>query len=157
MKTPMLQANENLPIQDDLWWVIPEKLAGARKPTAEEINVLRALGIGAIVSVMDDPGNLDLYQQETMPYLWLPTKGGTAPSLEQVQELSQFVTAQNALGQAVVVHCTSGRRRTGTLLAAYLIRSGSSYDDAIQRIQTANPKVELREAQTAFLQTLAAS
>jgi hypothetical protein len=42
------------------------------------------------------------------------------------------------------------------MLASYLINAGSAYDDAMQAIQTANPDVELREAQTTFLQELAA-
>ncbi|WNZ22903.1 protein phosphatase [Leptolyngbya sp. NK1-12] len=142
-------------IADNLWWVISGKLAGVRKPTPEEIAELKAAGVGAIVSVMDDPANLDLYQQANLPYLWLPTKGGTAPSREQLQKLQDFVDQQNQLGNAVAVHCTSGRRRTGTMLAAYLIQSGSSYEDAMQTILLVNPNVELREAQTEFLQDLA--
>lgn len=67
---------------------------------------------------MDDPSNLDLYQQAGLSYLWLPTKGGTTPSIQQIQELRIFVDEQNRLGHAVAVHCTSGRRRTGTMLAA---------------------------------------
>jgi protein-tyrosine phosphatase len=143
------------PIQDNVWWVIPGKLAGVRKPTAEELSQLQAAGVGAIVSVMDDPSNLDAYEQAGIPYRWLPTKGGTAPSQEQIQELQRFVDEQNRLGHAVAVHCTSGNRRTGTMLAAYLIQSGSSYDNAMGVIQTANPNAELREAQTTFLQELA--
>ncbi|MBF2051114.1 MAG: dual specificity protein phosphatase family protein [Elainella sp. C42_A2020_010] len=142
-------------IADNLWWVISGKLAGVRKPTPEEIAELKAADVGAIVSVMDDPANLDLYQQANLPYLWLPTKGGTAPSREQLQKLQDFVDQQNQLGNAVAVHCTSGRRRTGTMLAAYLIQSGSSYEDAMQTILLVNPNVELREAQTEFLQDLA--
>lgn len=72
------------PITENLWWVIPSKLAGVRKPTAEELPELQAAGIGAIVSVMDDPTNLDLYQQFNIPSLWLPTKGGTAPTLARL-------------------------------------------------------------------------
>ena len=143
------------PIQDDLWWVISAKLAGVRKPVAEEIEELQKAGIGAVVSVMDDPSNLDLYQRLEIPYLWLPTKGGTAPSLEQIQELQNFVSSQNQLGHAVAVHCTSGRRRTGTMLVAYLIVAGSSYKQAMQTIQDANPDAELRSVQTTFLQELA--
>ncbi|MEB3337894.1 MAG: dual specificity protein phosphatase family protein [Leptolyngbyaceae bacterium] len=142
-------------IAQNLWWVIPGKLAGVRKPTADELVDLRAVGVGAIVSVMDDPSNLDLYQQANLPYLWLPTKGGTAPSQEQIQELQSFVDAQNHLGHGVAVHCTGGRKRTGTMLAAYLIQTGLTYDQAIQAIQSANPEVELREAQQIFLQNLA--
>ena len=143
------------PIEENLWWVIPGKLAGVRKPMAEELTELQSAGIGAIVSVMDDPANLDLYQQANIPYLWLPTIGGTAPSQEQIQELQNFVSSQNQLGHAVAVHCTSGRRRTGTMLASYLILAGSSYDEAMQTIQDANPDAELREAQTTFLRELA--
>ncbi len=143
------------PIDKNLWWVVPGKLAGVRKPTPEEIAELKANGIGAIVSVMDDPSNLDFYQQAGLPHLWLPTKGGTAPSPEQIQELQDFVDEQNRLGRAVVVHCTSGRRRTGTMLAALLIRTGLPYEKAMQTVITANPNVELREAQTSFLRELA--
>ncbi len=143
------------PIKENLWWVIPGKLAGVRKPMAEELTELKSAGISAIVSVMDDPTNLDLYQCSDIPHLWLPTKGGTAPSPEQIQKLHHFVLSQNRLAHAVAVHCTSGRRRTGTMLAAYLILAGSSYDEAIQTIQNANPDAELREAQTTFLRDLA--
>ena len=144
------------PIAENLWWVIPHKLAGVRQPMAEELSELQAAGIGAIVSVMDDPSNLDLYQLSGIPHLWLPTTGGTAPSREQVQELQNFVSTQNHLGHAVAVHCTSGRRRTGTMLASCLIRAGSSYDDALQTVQSANPHVDLRESQITFLRELAA-
>ena len=145
----------NQPITENLWWVIPGKLAGVRKPTAEELSELQAAGINAIISVMDDPSNLDLYQQANLPYLWVPVTGGTAPTEEQIQELQAFINSQNSLGNAVAVHCTSGRRRTGTVLAAYLIALGSSSNDAIQTILQANPEVELREAQIDFLQKLA--
>ena len=84
-------------IQENLWWVIPDKLAGVRKPTAEEIPELHKMGIGAIVSVMDDPSNIDLYEEIGLPHLWSPTKGGTAPSPEQIQELQAFIQAQNTL------------------------------------------------------------
>jgi len=57
------------PIKENLWWVIPGKLAGVRKPMAEELTELQSAGIEAIVSVMDDPSNLDLYQRSEIPYL----------------------------------------------------------------------------------------
>lgn len=151
-----MEPETNQSISENLWWVIPGKLAGVRKPKAEELTELQAAGIGAIASVMDDPSNLDLYQQANIPYLWLPIKGGTAPSQQQLQELQHFIDTQNNLGHAVAIHCTSGRRRTGTMLASYIIRNGSSFEDAIETILKANPEVELREAQTTFLRQLAA-
>ncbi|WP_309741169.1 dual specificity protein phosphatase family protein [Chamaesiphon sp. OTE_20_metabat_361] len=143
------------PIVKNLWWVIPGKLAGVRKPTIEELKDLQALGIGAIVSVLDDPSNLDMYEQLGIPFRWLPVRGGTPPGRDQIQELARFIDEQQLQGLTVAVHCSNGLRRTGTMLAAYLIHVGSSYDLAMQTINLANPQVELRAAQTEFLRSLA--
>lgn len=142
-------------ISENLWWVIPGKLAGVRKPTKDEILELQTAGVGAIVSVMDDPSNLDLYEQVGIPHRWLSTKGGTPPRTEQIQKLQDFVDEQNSLGHGVAVHCTNGRRRTGTMLAAYLIQSGLDFDQAMHRLLAAKPDIDLREAQVSFLQSLA--
>jgi len=142
------------PISENLWWVIPGKLAGVRKPAPEELSEIQEAGIGAIASVLDDPSNLSSYDEANLPHLWLPTPGGTPPSLEQVQKLQSFVDQQNQLGNAVAIHCTNGRRRTATMIAAYLISSGLSYVEATQIIKGANPNIDLRESQVTFLQAL---
>jgi protein-tyrosine phosphatase len=143
-------------LQESMWWIIPGQLAGMRKPAADELEVLQAEGVGAIVSVMDDPSNLDLYEAAHIPHRWLPTTGGKAPTQEQVNEFCQFVDAQNQAANAVAVHCSSGRRRTATFLGAYLIRQGASYEAALAAIAQANPAVAMREPQRQFLHALAA-
>jgi protein-tyrosine phosphatase len=142
-------------LQESIWWIIPGQLAGMRKPAVDELDILKAERIGAIVSVMDDPSNLDLYEAAQIPHRWLPTTGGQAPTREQIDEFYQFVEAQNQTGIAVAVHCSSGRRRTATFLGAYLIRQGSSYEEAIAAISQANPAVEMRTAQLDFLKAIA--
>jgi atypical dual specificity phosphatase len=143
------------PIAENLWWTIPHKLAGVRQPISAELSELQSAGIGSIVSVLDDHTNLDLYQAAGIPHLWLPVRGGAAPSREQVVEFQAFVDRENQLGRAVAVHCTGGRHRTGTMLAAYLISSGFSYESAIQRILAANPEADLETIQKIFLRSLA--
>jgi len=54
----------------------------------------------------------------------------------------------------VGVHCSNGRRRTGTALASYLIASGVTNEEAMMRLLTVKPDVDLREAQLAFLNEL---
>ncbi len=142
------------PIQVNLWWVIPGKLAGVRKPTAEELDQLQAAGIGAIVSVFHDTSNLDLYRQAGIPFIWLPIEIDSAPNQTQLQEFQGFVESQNQLDHAVAVHCSTGKHRTGTVLTAYLIRMGWSYQDAMQTILSASSQVELPAPQTQFLQHL---
>ncbi|MGF1524598.1 MAG: dual specificity protein phosphatase family protein [Leptolyngbyaceae cyanobacterium] len=139
---------------DSIWWIVPGQLAGMRKPVADELADLKAQGIGAIVSVMDDPSNLDLYEAAGIPYRWLPVKGGTAPTQEQAEMFRAFADEQIAAGHAIAVHCSSGRRRTGTLLGAYLVLTGTPYEEVIAAIAQANPAVEMRAAQLDFLSTL---
>jgi hypothetical protein len=63
----------------------------------EELTELQAAGIGAIISVMDDPSNLDLYQRSDIPYLWLPTKGGTSPSRNKFKNCKTLLTIKISL------------------------------------------------------------
>ena len=147
MNQPTLKAS--------IWWLVPGQLAGMRKPEADELEIVKAEGIGAIVSVMDDPSNLDLYAAANLPHRWLPTQGGTAPTREQIEEFRQFVDAETQAGKAVAVHCSSGRRRTATFLGAYLILQGRAYETVVEAIAQANPTVEMREAQLKFLKALA--
>ncbi|MGL5035070.1 MAG: dual specificity protein phosphatase family protein, partial [Microcystaceae cyanobacterium] len=125
------------PITENLWWVIPQKLAGVRKPEAQEIAELQTAGIGAIVSVFHDSSNLSLYEKENIPYLWLPIAIDDIPSKEQMKRFSDFVEKQNSIGYSIAVHCSTGRHRTGTILAAYLIQSGLSYEKAMQTLLSA--------------------
>ena len=142
------------PIAQQLWWVVPQQLAGVRKPTLAELTDLQAEGVRALVSLLSDSSNLDLYTQQKIPHIWVPIIGGTAPSLEQLQQIKTFVDTQHRLGTAVAIHCSSGRRRTGTVLAALLIVQGASYDNALATVLNANPEIELREPQITFLKSL---
>lgn len=129
-------------------------MAGVRKPTEEDLPGLKQLKIGALVSVLSDQSNLERYERHNFPYLWLPIDGGAPPRVEQLEKLKTFVDVQDDLGNAVAVHCSNGLRRTGTVLAALLIQQGSDYERAMAVVKTANPAVELREAQRSFLKNL---
>lgn len=139
---------------DYLWWVIPEKLAGMPRPSLEDLPQLYQARIRGIVSVMDEPSGIKEYQDVGFAALWLPITGGKAPTVEQVKQFVNFSDPLLEKNQAVVVHCTSGNRRTGTLLASYLIAKGENPEIVIQLIQKVRPTAELREAQLKFLSEL---
>ena len=134
-----------------VWWLIPNKLAGMSRPPLEDLTRLDRAGMRGIVSVMDEPSGIEEYREAGFEALWLPTTGGKPPTVEQVKQFVQFARPLIAKDRPVVVHCTSGNRRTGTLLAAYLIAEGESPERAIALVKEARPTAELRDAQKEFL------
>ena len=137
--------------RDYVWWLIPEKLAGMPRPQLEDLPELKEAGIEGIVSVMDESSGIEEYQKEGFQALWLPITGGKPPTVEQVRQFMNFAELIIGDNHSVVVHCTSGNRRTGTLLAAYLIAQGEEPEQEIALVQKAHPTAELREAQRNFL------
>ncbi|MEM7552542.1 MAG: dual specificity protein phosphatase family protein [Cyanobacteria bacterium P01_A01_bin.84] len=136
---------------DYIWWVETGRLAGMPRPPLEDLPVLHQAGMGGIVSVMDEPSGIQEYTDSGFQALWLPITGGKSPTVEQVLEFVRFADSLLEKNQVVAVHCTSGNRRTGTLLAAYLIVSGKTPDEAIAQIQQVRPSAQLRDAQKQFL------
>ena len=139
---------------DYVWWLIPNQLAGMSRPPLKDLSQLYQVGIRGIVSVMDEPSGIQEYQQAGFQGLWLPITGGKPPTVEQVNQFVVFAEPLMAQKQSVVVHCTSGNRRTGTLLAAYLIAKGETPEKAIALVKEARPTAELRDAQKEFLFSL---
>lgn len=137
-----------------VWWVKPQLLGGMSRPPLEDLPLLYQAGIRGIVSVMDEPSGIKEYQESGFAALWVPIIGGKAPTVEQVQQFVAFADPLLANSEPVIVHCTSGNRRTGTLLAAYLIAKGEKPQSAIELIQRVRPTAELREAQINFLTDL---
>ncbi|MDX2242092.1 MAG: dual specificity protein phosphatase family protein [Leptolyngbyaceae cyanobacterium bins.302] len=145
------------PITENIWWIIPGQLAGVRMPTAEELPQLQQIGVGAIVSVFHEDANLSLYQQANIPFIWLPIAVDSVPNQVQLEQFCRFVEYQNQLGHGVAVHCSTGKHRTGTMLAAYLISRGWAYPDAMQKILDASSQAKLPDPQTQFLQVFTAT
>ena len=142
---------DRVPYPDYVWWLVPEKLAGMSRPPLEDLTLLYQAGMRGIVSVMDEPSGIEEYREAGFKALWLPITGGKPPTVEQVKQFVQFAEPLLEKNQSVVVHCTSGNRRTGTLLAAYLVAKSENPEKALSLIREVRPTAELREAQREFL------
>lgn len=148
-------SEDQRPIHEFIWWVIPNKLLGVRKPTnQEEVEYLRSLNIKGIVTLLDDEENHELYLSSGMDFLWVPVKGGMPPTKDQVQATALFIEKMNDAGGAVAIHCNNGRKRTGAMLASQLVVKGENPEKAISRIVELNPEAKLSETQIQFLNTL---
>jgi hypothetical protein len=88
-------------------------------------------------------------------YLWLPVIDHTDPALGQLLLGAQFVDTAVRIGHKVLVHCAMGIGRSRTMVAAHMIWTGLSVDEAITRAEgTASPTYRPERRQV--LETFAA-
>ena len=119
-------------------WIIGDKLAGSRYPDPSDLPDIYSQGIRAIVSLehYDSPESIT---QCRMEHLNMAIPDFTAPSLSQLKRIIGFISAMIDKYKPVLVHCYAGIGRTGTILAAYLIHTGSDVDSALAKIRSRIP------------------
>jgi atypical dual specificity phosphatase len=100
---------------------------------------LRGQGIGAVLSLTETPLPAEALARYEITALHLPVRDLTAPTPEQLERALDFIDRQRALGHAVAVHCLVGEGRTGTVLAAYLVRGGMTAEQALRELRAQRP------------------
>ncbi len=122
-------------------WVIENRLAGSGLPvTEEEFGWLLEQGIRSIVTVREVPLPSKWIDGKDVQYLHLDVEDYGAPTLEALDQAVDYIDLQIRQGRPVMVHCAAGKGRTGTVLAAYLVKKQNlTAEKSIQRIRSSRP------------------
>lgn len=147
------------------YWLEPGVLAGCSRPGArpgrhqsaeEEIAAdladLRDHGIGALLSLTETPLPTAALEGAGIATLHLPVPDFHPPSPEQLALALRFIDEHRARGEAVAVHCLAGQGRTGSVLAAWLIRGGLEAPAAVARLRGICPGAVEAAAQVRALE-----
>jgi atypical dual specificity phosphatase len=125
-------------------WVIKGKLAGSGMPvTYSQFVWVVTHGIKTIVTVREVPLPSKWFTADninSVDYFHLKVEDYGAPSIEEMDNTVDFIQRQIANEEPVMVHCAAGRGRTGTILAAYLLKEENlTSDQAIKKIREIRP------------------
>lgn len=119
---------------------VDDRLWRGAAPDAEGYRALAVAGVQTVIDLraendlhIDDP----LLRTLGITRVSLPMRDGQAPTRQQVERFLEEV--QGSPGR-VFVHCGAGVGRTGTMAAAYLVKSGqASPVDALKRNLSVGP------------------
>ena len=135
------------------YWLVSGTLAGCARPGLRwdgprsfddgdidaDLASLRAQGIGALLSLTETSLEVEAVGRSGLSSLHLPVPDFHAPSPDQLRASLAFIDRHRSEGIGVAIHCRAGMGRTGTVLAAYLIRGGAPPDEAIQIVREVCP------------------
>ena len=133
-----------------VFWLLPGALAGRTGPNRHpwDATALRAGGIGAVLSVNDGAAcHPEDFAALGMGYRCIPLSGNAPPlqgdmahCLQALPEAYDYVRGELQRDRAVLVHCRSGKDRTGLFMCYFLIReSGMSVEGAIEAVRRVRP------------------
>jgi atypical dual specificity phosphatase len=133
-------------------WLLPDRLAACVNPgvSVSAAEALRREQIRLVINLHERPDAEDLLAELGADTLHLPVSDSNPPTQDQLDEGVASIRDALAREVRVAVHCAAGLGRSGTLLAAYLVSTGDSADDAIKRVRDSRPgSVETLEQEQA--------
>lgn len=147
---------------DRFYWIEHARLAGSSRPGGArgdrlecDLRELQAYGIDAIVSLTETPLDERAVAVAGMDYTHIPMVDMAAPTLRQLLDALGAIDTAHANQRTVLVHCLAGQGRTGTVLAAWLIRQGMTTGEAIARLRLVCDRAVENDAQIACLRAFA--
>jgi protein-tyrosine phosphatase len=119
-------------------WVTDQLAVGAAPMSYEQLDCLRAEGIGAILNLCGEFCDLhDIECAAGFEVYHMPLADEEAPELAELEKALAWLDEAIYLGKKVLIHCRHGIGRTGTVLNAYLLRRGLG--------QAANAQIQTRQ------------
>jgi atypical dual specificity phosphatase len=135
-------------------WIDRPYLAACARPTdADELAWLRRNGIQLLLSLSEDRIRRDWIDAAGLLVLHVPIIDMDAPTQEQLDQCVSAIARARSQRMGVVVHCTAGLGRTGSVLAAYFVALGFTPQAALARVRELRPgSIETAEQEEAVVE-----
>ena len=128
-----------------LFWLVEGQIAGRSGPNKDpwDLAQIKASGIDAILSVNHgEECNVQEIADLGLDYLCVPFSNNIPPKeedltlcTEQVPKALAFIRQCEAQDKTVLIHCRSGKDRTGLIMAYYLMDNGAAPLHAVSQVR----------------------
>lgn len=138
-------------------WVVPGKLAGCPAPGVSapidyDLKLLARTGITRLITLTETDLDQEALLRARLSNLHMPIFDREAPSIGQTHMLLVRMQRMIDAGETLAVHCKAGLGRTGTILAAWMIREGGlSAKNSMERLRRIERGYIQSESQENFL------
>jgi len=123
-------------------WVINGELAWASQICSNtEMKGIWRRGVRAILTLTEDPIPAGAAERLGMTLMHCPIRDHAPPTFDQIEQCLNFLDSSISSQKRVVVHCEVGKGRSGTIIAAYLMkRNGYAPSHAIDLLREIRAK-----------------
>jgi atypical dual specificity phosphatase len=132
-------------------WVNNWLAASAIPDDIRQILWLKKKGFEFIISLEELDKEMESFIGEVgIKRFYFPVEDFSAPSVDDLMGITGLLMELE--GRKVLIHCYAGCGRTGTVLAAYMIRKGMSAEEAISCVRSMRPcSIETKEQELSLI------
>jgi atypical dual specificity phosphatase len=133
-------------------WVDDHRLAASGFPSSRgQLQWLAGQGITAILTLTPDPLPKEMASGLPLELMHLPMQDHGVPTSDTLAEGARLIQDKLAEGKTVLVHCLAGQGRTGSILAAYLVKERRmTATQAVRTLRTVKPSFVERPQERAI-------
>jgi len=133
------------------------RIAGASEPDFSAFPFLKTIDWGGMICLQEKADSAEIATLLDIPYFHSPIVDFATPSESDLERIIEFYHECQAESPRlpILIHCTAGHGRTGTIIAALLvILDQISPEEAIRRVREVNPLAIETEDQEELIHSL---
>ena len=119
-----------------LRWITENIAVGTAPSSKSALKTIRRAGVEVILNLCAECGNLhEVERAAGFIVYWLPIPDASVPELDEMDDALEWLIAQLDSEKKALVHCRFGVGRSGTIIAAYLLKKGLSLEHVLEKMK----------------------